>query len=140
MDYETYKKTYFVDPPPEPRFAYEGIWGAAIYVKDRFEEALAYYTRVLGPPSYEEGAGTRSWTLGGTTFTLLKEGTGGPTHTELILMMKSPEEAERLHAAFIEAGGHGAPPSDQLMVEPLRYCPVTDPFGMTWLVVARRPR
>ncbi|MCA9727473.1 MAG: hypothetical protein KC729_07305 [Candidatus Eisenbacteria bacterium] len=136
VDYETYRKSYFVDPTPEPRFRYVRSWGAAIYVRD-FARALEFYTRVFGPPGYVEGHGTRGWMLGEMSFTLLAGGTGGPTNVELILMLETPGEADRLHAEFLEAGGQGEAPSDQLMYEPLRYAPVTDPFGTTWLLVAK---
>ena len=50
--------------------------------------------------------------------------------------MKTPKEAERLQAAFIEAGGTGPGPSDQLIYEPIRSCPVRDPFGTDILIAA----
>lgn len=49
--------------------------------------------------------------------------------------MSSVQEAERLQAAFIEAGGEGVVPSDQLMYEPVRYYPVRDPFGTNILII-----
>ena len=33
------------------------------------------------------------------------------------------------------AGGTAGEPSDQLMVVPVRTCPVTDPFGVDGLIV-----
>ena len=54
--------------------------------------------------------------------------------------MQSPAEADRLHAAFIAAGATGPAPSDQLMYEPVRFCPVIDPFGTEILVYAPLPR
>jgi hypothetical protein len=53
--------------------------------------------------------------------------------------MKTPQEAERLQSAFLEAGGNGASPSDQLMYDPVRYCPVQDPFGTAILIIASLP-
>ena len=50
MDYDAYRAAYFVDPPPEPRFAYSGIYGISLFI-EQYEEALAYYSRVLGPPA-----------------------------------------------------------------------------------------
>jgi hypothetical protein len=58
---------------------------------------------------------------------------------EVTIMMDSVEEAERLHAAFLAAGGTGAPPSDELMYEPVRFCSVKDPFGSDITIIARRP-
>jgi hypothetical protein len=49
--------------------------------------------------------------------------------------MRTPEEAERLQAALVEAGGRAEPPGDQLMYVPVRYCPARDPFGTLILVI-----
>jgi hypothetical protein len=51
-------------------------------------------------------------------------------------MMNSPAEAEKLHQAFLTAGGEGDAPSDELMYTSLRFCPVQDPFGTNILIVA----
>ena len=51
--------------------------------------------------------------------------------------METPAEAERLQRAFIEAGGEGPAPTDQLMYEPIRSCPVRDPFGTELLIISR---
>ena len=136
MDYAAYQKTYFVDPPPEPRFAYSGVFGVALFF-ERYEEAVAFYSRVLGPPAYVEGDSTRGWSVGGSWLTLFPAREGNPCNTEVTLVMESPAEAERLQSAFIEAGGRGEEPFDDLMYEPLRLCPVADPFGTTFLIVAR---
>jgi hypothetical protein len=135
MDYETYSRQYFVQPPPEARFAFRGIHGATLFFFD-YGAACAYYLRVLGPPAYVEGETTRGWRLGDTWLTLLAGGSGSPRSVEIPIVMQTPEEAERLQAAFIAAGGQGDPPSDQLMYEPVRFCPVTDSFGTHWLIVA----
>jgi hypothetical protein len=50
--------------------------------------------------------------------------------------MQTPAEAERLQAAFIKAGASGKAPSDQMMYEPIRFCPVQDPFGTSILIVS----
>ena len=100
-----------------------------------YTEAIAYYQRVLGPPAYIEGKGTRGWQIGNTWLTLLKSETGNPLNVEVVFVMSSIHEAERLQAAFIEAGGEGEIPSDQLMYEPVRYCPVRDPFGANILII-----
>jgi hypothetical protein len=55
---------------------------------------------------------------------------------EVTLQVESPEEAERLQRAFIEAGGEGATPSDELMYVPVRFCPVRDPFGTEILIIS----
>ena len=99
--------------------------------------ALDYYTGVLGESAYVEGSSTRGWRIGDSWLTLFPGGDGAPRNTEINLVMATPAEAERLHAALIAAGGQGEPPSDQLMYEPIRYCPVTDPFGTDLLIYAR---
>ena len=136
MDYESYRRNYFVDPQPEPRFDYLGLHGVTLFFSD-FEAAVEYYTRVLGSPAYVEGAGTRGWRLGNTWLTLLEWEKGSPRNVEFNIVMKTSQEAERLQSAFIEAGGSGEPPSDQLMYEPVHFCPVVDPFGTNILILSR---
>jgi hypothetical protein len=138
MDYKTYRQRFFIQPPPQPRFAFAGLHGLTLYFAD-FEAALAYYQGVLGPPAYVEGAGTRGWQLGHTWLTLLKGTAGNPQNLEVMIVMETPAEAERLQAAFIMAGGVGEAPSDQLMYEPVRSCPVKDPFGTQILITCPLP-
>ncbi len=134
MDYEAYRKQFFADPPPQPRFAFVGLHGATLYFSD-YAAAVTYYRRVLGAPAYIEGENTHGWQLGDTWLTLLKGQAGSPHNVEVTIVMRSAQEAERLQAAFVEAGGVGEAPSDQLMYEPVRYCPVRDPFGTSILIV-----
>ena len=54
---------------------------------------------------------------------------------EVTWRMGSPEEAERLQRAFLDAGGDGPAPSDELMYEPIRFCPVRDPLGTELLII-----
>lgn len=136
MDYETYKHSFFVEPGPQPQYEFVGLHGVALYFRE-YDSAVAYYARVLGPPAYVEGRSTRGWRIGDLWLTLFRSETGDPQNAEIHFLMKSPGEAERLQRAFIEAGGTGEDPSDQLMFEPLRYCPVRDPFGTSLLVVSR---
>ncbi len=135
MDYETYRAAHFADPAPESPFEFSGAGGATLLFAE-YEKAVAYYTRVLGKPAYVEGDGTRGWRIGATWLTLLRGGDGAPRNIEVGLAMASALEAERLQAAFIQAGGNGTEPSDQLMYEPIRSCPVTDPFGTEIMVFA----
>jgi catechol 2,3-dioxygenase-like lactoylglutathione lyase family enzyme len=136
MDNESYRRNYFVDPQPEPRFEYLGLHGVTLFFSD-FKAAVEYYTRVLGSPAYVEGEGTRGWQLGNTWLTLLEWEKGSPRNVEFNIVMKTSQDAERLQTAFIEAGGNGEPPSDQLMYEPVRFCPVVDPFGTNILIFSR---
>jgi len=135
MEYEEYKKAYFVDPQPEPLFDFTQAGGPTLWFAD-YDAAIEFYTEVLGPPNYVEGDATNGWQIGSSLLTLFAGGDGHPTNVEIGLLMASPEEAEHLHRAFIQAGGTGADPTDELMYAPIRYCPVTDPFGTDFMIFA----
>ena len=135
MDYETYRKTYFTDPTPEPRYRFSGSFGVTLYFQD-FEEAVEYYRLVLGPPAYVQGEGTRGWAIGSGWLTLLRGNSGNPQNLEVTFELETPEEAEKLQRAFIDAGGKGVVPSNELMYVPIRSCPVSDPFGTQLLIVS----
>ena len=135
MDYDSYRDKYFTKPAPEQRYKFQGIHGVTLYF-EAYEAAVGYYTRVLGEPAYVEGAGTRGWRLGNTWLTLLKGKSGNPGNMELNIVMQTPEEADRLQADFIAAGGVGEAPSDELMYEPVRFCSVQDPFGTHILIIS----
>jgi hypothetical protein len=135
MDYESYQRKYFTDPPPPPRYNFTGTFGITLYFQD-YITAIAYYERVLGPPAYVEGAGTRGWRIGQGWLTLLMGKSGEPRNVEITFMMSSPAEAEALQHAFINAGGSGSPPSDEFMYELIRYCTVSDPFGVDILIIS----
>ncbi|MCB0114360.1 MAG: hypothetical protein KDD84_09730 [Caldilineaceae bacterium] len=111
------------------------MFGVTLYFED-YEAAVAYYTRVLGPPAYVEGSATRGWPIGDGWLTLLQGSFGSPQNVEITLQMATPAEAERLQRAFIAAGGEGPEPSDQLMYRSIRYCPVRDPFGTQLLIIS----
>lgn len=134
MNYDEYRKAYFADPMPQPRFRYGATLGITLYFQE-YEAATAYYERVLGPPAYVEGGGTKGWPIGPGWLTLLRGNSGGPQNVEVSFRMETPEEAEKLQRAFIEAGGQGPAPSDQIMYQPVRFCPVSDPFGTEILIV-----
>lgn len=136
MDFSTYSHAYFADPPPEQRFELRGVLGITLYFSD-YAAAVEFYTRVLGEPGYVEGARTRGWQLGDTWLSLLSGGDGAPRNVEVPIVASTPGEAERLQSAFIDAGATGSHPEDQLMYEPVRVCPVTDPFGTQLLISAR---
>ena len=135
MDYEAYRNAFFASPPPASRFDVIGSRGITVLAAD-FEAALDYYRTVFGDPAYVESDDTRGWRLGDTWLTLMPCGGGAPSRNEVSLELSSPAEAERLHAAMIEAGGRGSPPSDQLMYAPIRFCAVTDPHGTSWVLYA----
>lgn len=135
MNFQEYRNTYFVDPLPMPRYRFSDSFGVTLYF-EAYDAAVGYYQQVLGPPAYVEGEGTRGWQIGSGWLTLLKGKSGYPRNVEITFRMEKPEEAERLQRAFIEAGGDGPAPSDQLMYEPIRSCPVRDPFGMEILIIS----
>ncbi len=138
MDYETYRKSYFTDPSPEPRFHFNGSFGITLYYED-YNNAIAFYQEVLGPPGYVEGKSTRGWAIGSGWLTLLQGKSGNPSNVEVSLQMETPAEAERLQKAFLQAGAKGVDPSDQMMYAPIRACPVVDPFGVDIMIFSRLP-
>ena len=138
MDFDAYRAAYFADPAPEPNYTFVGTFGATLYV-EAFAEAVDFYGAVLGSPSYVEGDDTRGWPIGTGWLTLLRGSDGNPRNVELTLELATVEEAERLHAAFVAAGGRGSSPSNRLMYRPVRTCPVADPFGTELMIVAALP-
>jgi GNAT superfamily N-acetyltransferase len=134
MDINAYRSAYFTDPPPEPHYRFSGSFGVTLFLED-FATAVAYYERVLGPPAYVQGEGTRGWRIGDGWLTFLKGSKGGPRNVEFTLELETAEEAEELQRAFIAAGGQGPAPSDQLMYRPVRSCPVIDPFGTEIMII-----
>jgi len=135
MDYETYQDKYFTDPHPNQRYNFNGAFGITLFYED-YEAAIVYYEQVLGSPAYVEGKVTRGWQIGDGWLTLLWGKSGNPLNVEVTFMVETPEEAEALQGTFIEAGGKGESPSDQLMYIPIRYCAVTDPFGTALLIIS----
>jgi len=135
MNFKEYHKAYFTDPIPKSHFRFCGSFGVTLFFED-FDSAVKYYQQILGPPAYVEGKGTRGWPIGSGWLTLLQGKSGNPRNVEVTLKMETPEEAERLQRAFIKAGGEGSAPSNQLMYEPIRSCPVIDPFGTEILIIS----
>jgi hypothetical protein len=135
MKYDTYHQAYFTHPLPEPRFAFSGSFGVALFFED-FEQAAAYYEKVLGSPAYVQGQGTRGWQIGRGWLTLLRGKRGNPQNVEITLQVATPAEAERLQQAFIDAGGVGSAPTDEYMYVPIRSCPVRDPLGTELLIIS----
>jgi len=93
MDYDSYRNQFFAHPPPQPRFAFAGLHGLTLFFAD-YTEAMAYYQRVLGPPAYLEGDGTRGWKIGDTWLTLLQGVAGNPQNVEVMVVMQTPAEGE----------------------------------------------
>lgn len=135
MDFDTYRNAFFVQPAPRQRFEFKSAFGATVYFES-FEEAVAFYGSVLGPPAYVEGDGTRGWPIGNGWLTLLKGEQGNPKNVEITLELETSSQAEALQADFVASGATGQAPSDQLMYRPVRCCPVTDPFGLHLMIIA----
>lgn len=135
MDFDTSRKMYFSDPLPETRFNFKDLYGTTLYYED-LHEAAAFFEKVIGPPACIEDRGTRGWQAGKGWLTLLHGKRGNPTNVEVTFELETVEESEKLHRAFIQAGAKGETPSDQLMYRLVRYCPVTDPFGVDILVIS----
>lgn len=133
MNSDANRGQHVADPPPDPRFAFRGVHGVTLYVA-AFDAAVAYYSRVLGPPAYVEGGATRGWRLGDSWLTLLSGGDGTPRNVEASIVRASPAGAAPLQAAFVAAGGSGDALRDDLMYAPVRLCPARDPFGTALLI------
>jgi len=133
MDYNTYRRKFFTDPAPEQRFGFEGLHGITLFFSD-YDRAVDFYQAVLGPPAYVEGEYTRGWCIALTWLTLLKGREGSPRNVEVMLVMQSAEEVERLREAIMAAGGEAGEISDQLMYAPVTSCSARDPFGTDLLI------
>lgn len=101
----------------------------------RFDEAVAFYSRVFGPPAYVESE-LRGWNMGATWLTVFRgaDGPGGnadPRNIEFAVQVASPAEVDRLVARLVDAGARVfSAPRDTRMYEPMRFACVDDPFGV----------
>ncbi len=136
MDFQHYKNAYITNPPPEQRYNFCGSFGITLFY-ETYDQAIAFYTKVLGAPAYVEGTGTHGWQIGTGWLTLLRGTKGNPHNVEVTFEMATPAQAEKLQQSFINAGGTGTPPSNQLMYVPIRSCPVVDPFGTDILIISK---
>jgi len=135
MDFDSYKKSYFVNPTPIPRFRFKGTFGTTLFYED-FKAAITFYEQVLGPPCYIEGADTRGWPIGNGWLTVFQGKHGNPQNIEVTFEFETAEEAEGFQRACIAAGATGSAPSNQLMYKPVRICPVVDPCGVDIMIFA----
>lgn len=136
MDYDAYRRAYFVKPAPTPRYRFAGNFAVTLYYAD-YAAAVDYYTAVLGPPAYVEGSATHGWPIGNGWLTLLQGKDGNPRNVEVGVWLENAAEAARLQRACIDAGGRGAAPAEALMYVPVYLYPVTDPFGVDLLLITR---
>lgn len=56
MNYEAYRRNFFVELQPKSRFKFRDSFGVTLYF-EAFDAAVKYYEQVLGPPRYVEGWG-----------------------------------------------------------------------------------
>src|SRR2546423_647789 len=101
-----------------------GLRYFSLYFK-RLQEAIAFYSQVLGPPaSVDESREIYGWRMGETWLTLFSSKSGtdpdsDPRNAEFAIQVSSPEEVDRLHKAFVEAGAESfMMPADTTMYEP----------------------
>lgn len=117
-------------------FTIQGLGYVSLYFKE-FAAAVKFYSRVFGPPMYEEDNGqTLGRRMGSTwlTFFPSKYGTNpasNPGNTEFAIQVSSSEEVDTLFQALVDAGAKiGQTPVDTRMYDPMRYAYVDDPFGV----------
>lgn len=138
MDFEEYRKKYYADPPPEPRYQAAGIHGATLYYQD-YPAALQFFREVFGPADYVEGEHTHGWKVGDSWLTVFPSKQGNPQNLEVPIYLQTAEEVDRLYAAFIDAGSQGSEPQETLMYRPVRMAIVTCPFGVVFDLVYEYP-
>jgi hypothetical protein len=136
MEYPTYRNQYFAQPFPIQRYQFCGSFGVTLYF-ETYQKAVAYYSDVLGSPAYIEGSGTHGWQIGKGWLTLLKGKNGNPQNVEITFEVSTIQQAEKLQQAFIDSGGNGSPPTNEIMYTPVRFCPVVDPFGTQILIISQ---
>jgi len=108
----------------------------SLYYED-FQDAIAFYTDVFGPPeNVDEKGAIYGWRMGSTWLTLFpsKGGTqkgSNPQNTEFAIQVSAPDEVDALFNILIEAGAKkGWDPADTNMYEDMRFAYVDDPFGV----------
>jgi len=118
------------------KFNIVGLNYVSLYPADH-EAALTYYTQVFGPlDRIDLDDGVWGWRMGSTWLTVFpgKFGTkpdGDPQNVEFAIQVATPDEVDRLYAAFAEAGIKASqPPINTVMYEPMRYAFVDDLFGV----------
>jgi uncharacterized glyoxalase superfamily protein PhnB len=117
------------------KFNIVGLGFPSFYLKD-YEDAVAFYTKVLGPPKNDVPR-INGWKLGETWLTLFPAEDMGthkdsnPRNTEFAIRVEAPEQVDVLYQAFLDAGAKKCmPPEDTRMYDPMRFCCVDDPFNI----------
>ncbi len=99
--------------------------------------ALDYYATVFGPlDNVDPDLGVWGWKMGSTWLTVFP-GEHGPVsdgttqNVEFAIQVATPDEVDRLYAAFVAAGVVASQePIETEMYEEMRYAWVDDPFGV----------
>lgn len=101
------------------------------------EKAVAFYTKILGPPDwFYEGGPHYGWELGATWLTLFESKMGtvqksNPRNVEFAIQLAEPSEVDRIYEAFLAAGAKECmKPEDTEMYVPMRFACVDDPFDV----------
>lgn len=120
----------------ETPFRIVGLNYVSFYFEE-FEEAIAFYTGVLGPPENADAEGKiYGWRMGSTWLTFFPSVVGthrgsNPRNGEFAIQVSSPAEVDELYRTFLAAGARNCmEPEDTEMYEPMRFCCVDDPFGI----------
>jgi uncharacterized glyoxalase superfamily protein PhnB len=107
----------------------------SFYIKD-FEQAVAFYTTVFGPPETVEPR-IKGWKMGDTWLTLFPaedmghDPNANPRNAEFAIQVAEPEQVDVVYNALLEAGAKKCmEPKDTWMYDEMRYCCVDDPFGI----------
>ncbi len=100
-------------------------------------EAVAFYTKILGPPDEEHEEDPHyGWELGATWLTLFESKAGtvkgsNPRNAEFAIQLAEPGEVDRMYEAFLQAGARECmKPRDTEMYVPMRFGCVDDPFDV----------
>jgi uncharacterized glyoxalase superfamily protein PhnB len=107
----------------------------SLYV-EQFDEAVAFYTRVFGPPGYTEGGGELyGWQMGATWLTLFPADgtdiTGNPRNCEFAVQVARVDDVDALYEQLIASGARPCMrPKDTRMYQRMRFACVDDPFGV----------
>ena len=117
-----------------PLFQIVGLNYVSFYL-ETLDEAVAFYTKIFGPPEVEDEVGPLyGWKMGTTWLTFLPSKMGttkeqNPRNAEFAIQVAEPGEVDRLYDAFRAAGATKCmEPQDTEMYEPMRFCAVDDPF------------
>jgi catechol 2,3-dioxygenase-like lactoylglutathione lyase family enzyme len=116
-------------------YKFKGLRYPSFYIKD-YDEAVAFYTTVLGPPGNDEER-IKGWHIGDTWLTLFPaedlghDPDANPRNAEFAIEVSAPDEVDRLYGTMLEAGATTCmAPGDTHMYEAMRFCAVDDPAGI----------